>query len=307
MLRPPTRSTSVPSIAREFYREKKHELTTERNQLQRRASTAEKSLKASVLSNLSMLPMLSRYSTVHKSVLADDDATAELLKGHFEKSVTRHRGPAQGDPHREAPKLEVVRIERLVNPRLQEKYLAEVQDIAGLCERKVSPLPPVVEHATEVKVESFPGLKLNERLLYHGAPSELIERLRLQGLDPRRAGSNFGKLYGHGVYLAANSSKSDIYTKPNADGERCILVVRACLGETHRAPRAMQNILMPPERSDKRGPLNSVTALRTDQGGVVEHSEFIVYKESQCLPEFAIWYKHKDGCNCTHCCGLDVD
>ena len=48
-------------------------------------------------------------------------------------------------------------------------------------------------------------------------------------------------------------------------------------------------------------------APRTDQGGVVEHSEFIVYKESQCLPEFAIWYKHKDGCNCTHCCGLDVD
>ena len=43
-------------------------------------------------------------------------------------------------------------------------------------------------------------------------------------------------------------------------------------------------------------PLNSVAALRTDQGGVVEHSEFIVYKESQCLPEFAIWYKHKDGC-----------
>ena len=75
-------------------------------------------------------------------------------------------------------RLRVVRIERLVNPRLQEKYLAEVQDIAGLCERKVSPLPPVVEHATEVKVESFPGLKLNERLLYHGAREPTLSSLR---------------------------------------------------------------------------------------------------------------------------------
>ena len=195
-----------------------------------------------------------------------------------------------------------MRIEQLHNPRLQEIYMAEVQDIAGLCERKVSPLPPVVEHATEVKVQSFPGLKLNERLLYHGAPSELIERLRLQGLDPRRAGSHFGALYGCGVYLAANSSKSDIYTKPNADGERCILVVRACLGEAYQAKAPMRQALMPPERPDGRGALNSVAALRTDQGGCVEHSEYIVYQSSQCLPEYAIWYKHGEGCACTHCC-----
>ena len=146
------------------------------------------------------------------------------------------------------------------------------------------------------------GLKLNEVLLYHGAPSALIERLRLQGLDPRRAGTHFGKLYGHGVYLAANSSKSDIYTQPNLAGERCVLVVRACLGEAHQARVPMQEILMPPDRPDGRGALNSVMALTFKLGGVVEHPEYIVYQASQCLAEYAIWYTHGKKCGCTHCC-----
>jgi len=59
---------------------------------------------------------------------------------------------------------------------------------------------------------------------------------------------------------------------------------------------------MPPERPDGRGPLNSVAALTLQQGGVVEHPEYMVYKDSQCLPVFAIWYKHGARCGCTHCC-----
>ena len=58
---------------------------------------------------------------------------------------------------------------------------------------------------------------------------------------------------------------------------------------------------MPPNRL-KDIPFDSVAALRTDQGGgVVEHSEYIVYKDSQCLPEYVIWYKHASACRCTHC------
>ena len=120
-------------------------------------------------------------------------------------------------------------------------------------------------------------------------------------VDPRRAGSNFGKLFGMGTYLALNASKSDIYTTPNADGERCVLVVRAALGEPHLTKEAMARTTMPPERRDGRGPLSSVVALTAAEGGCVEHPEFIVYKESATLAQFAIWYKHKPGCKCTHC------
>ena len=39
----------------------------------------------------------------------------------------------------------------------------------------------------------------------------------MQGLDPRYAGTHAGALFGAGVYLASNSSKSDLYTEPNYD------------------------------------------------------------------------------------------
>ena len=37
------------------------------------------------------------------------------------------------------------------------------------------------------------------------------------------------------------------------------------------------------------------------EGGCVEHPEFIVFKETQALPEYAVWYRHEAGCHCTHC------
>jgi hypothetical protein len=91
-----------------------------------------------------------------------------------------------------------------------------------------------------------------------------------------------------GTCLALNSSKSDIYTTPNAEGERCILVVRAALGQLHETTVPMQLAVMPLERSDMRGPLSSVMALKQSEGGCVEHSDFIVYNSAATLAEFAL-------------------
>ena len=35
--------------------------------------------------------------------------------------------------------------------------------------------------------------------------------------------TKISKMFGLGTYLATNSSKADIYTEPNAAGERCVL------------------------------------------------------------------------------------
>ena len=200
----------------------------------------------------------------------------------------------------------VQRIERTHNPRLQDKYLAEVQDIAGLCDRKVrDPLDEI----DALRVESYDGLQINEFLLYHGAKADLVDHLQHQGFDPRRAGTNMGKMFGMGTYLASNSSKSDIYTEPNSDGERCLLVVRACLGEPHKASAADPSLVKPPDRDDdhgNKGALNCVVGLTQAQGGVLQHPEYIVYTGAQTLPEYAVWYKHKDTCRCTHCKVINV-
>ena len=63
------------------------------------------------------------------------------------------------------------------------------------------------------------------------------------------------------------------------------------------------NMLRPPNRADGRGSLNSLAALRLDQSGQVEHSEYIVRNSAQLLPMFAIYTvdRHRPGCGCTHC------
>ena len=160
--------------------------------------------------------------------------------------------------------LRCCRIEQIYTPRLQESYLAELQNIAGLCNKKVTRLElksPVVP------VQSFPSLALNEFLLYHGAPSDKIQRIVEQGLDPRNARLSFGALFGSGSYFAAHSSKSDIYTKPNNAGERCILVARVCLGEPHfeKTDKPRKEALAQAARSC-RWPRAALVARRGDPG-----------------------------------------
>ena len=154
-----------------------------------------------------------------------------------------------------------------------------MQDIAGLVERRVTPVS-----INAPCVESFQSLRINEYLLYHGASADIVERLMLQGLDPRYAGENAGKLFGSGSYFAANSSKSDIYTTPNAAGERCILITRVCLGEASIATTPCQQATRPPERVDGRGPLNSIVAATMSDNGCVEHPEFIVSRRRRLCP-----------------------
>ena len=112
-------------------------------------------------------------------------------------------------------------------------------------------------------------------------------------------------MFGSGIYLATNSSKSDIYTTANPKGERFVFVMRACLGEVHETKVAMPTAKRPPDRTDGKGPLDSVRALTLADGVndavAVEHPEYIVYNNAQVLPEYMITYKHAASCRCTHC------
>ena len=79
--------------------------------------------------------------------------------------------------------------------------------------------------------------------------------------------------------------------------------MRACLGEVHETKVSMRSAKRPPERDDGKGPKDSVRAVTKAAGGAVEHPEFIVFKDSQVLPEYLITYRHAAGCKCTHCSG----
>jgi hypothetical protein len=145
------------------------------------------------------------------------------------------------------------------------------------------------------------GSRLNEYFLYHGAPHDIIDSICRGGFDPRRGGTNAGKMFGVGSYFAENASKSDRYAEPNGDNEHCMVVARVCLGATHMTKDACWDFTMPPDRSDGNGPLDSVTAEKRTAGGQVDHREYMTYNKAQALPEYCIWYVHESTCQCVRC------
>ena len=58
-----------------------------------------------------------RVEFVEAQIALDpEDATRKFLEAHFVSSVLRHRR-RQSEPHELAPKLTVLRVERILNPR----------------------------------------------------------------------------------------------------------------------------------------------------------------------------------------------
>ncbi|EKX33036.1 hypothetical protein GUITHDRAFT_53894, partial [Guillardia theta CCMP2712] len=133
----------------------------------------------------------------------------------------------------------------------------------------------------------------NEVFLFHGTQHEVTDVILSSGygLDER-----VSKLSGHlgaGVYLAENSSKSDEYCTPDADGLCCMFLVRAALGSPYETTAKMTNQRRPPAGSDSRL-FDSVIALtrETHPGSFLQwHREFVVYDRRQAYPEFLIQYR----------------
>merc|ERR1712224_1161668 len=71
---------------------------------------------------------------------------------------------------------------------------------------------------------------VNEVFLFHGTSADASEAITTNEFRVNLAGSHAGTLYGRGIYLAENSSKSDEYTRPAKNGARYLLLCRVTLG-----------------------------------------------------------------------------
>jgi large subunit ribosomal protein L40e len=261
-----------------------------------------KQLRDATLLAMSQLPYYSRYAQYCTPLLEPTAPVHGFVARQFQQSLTEHRGVPQrigggGDYLRPRPLLTISRIERVQNPRLVDVYKACIGCIEGL-NRPCAPAIP------DVNAPLLVGSTLNEYFLFHGAPSAVLQRICEGGFDPRRGGANAGKMFGTGTYFAENASKADRYSEPSggaAGGERSVLMARVCLGATHVTRVSMPTATMPPDRQDGKAPLDSVTAEKATQGGAVDLREYVVYTASQALPEYRIWYKHDQRCECARC------
>jgi hypothetical protein len=131
-------------------------LRTERNAARGERDAIVATGRESALSAIQRLPHYSRYNTTRSVELDVDNPTRWLLVSEFQRTIVQHRRK-HTLPHCPAPELEVDSVEQLFIPRLQDKYIAEVNDLAGLCERKVAPV-----QVDALPVQTFEGLPLSE-------------------------------------------------------------------------------------------------------------------------------------------------
>lgn len=304
-----TQTNEGTGKVRKIRRREEQEIDVEAAQLAlQQCNSGLSSLSRIVLSTLPILDGTSRFG--RQEIDRSEPEFSELVK-IFQDSMAEHRlvsGSVEWCPK---PMVEVVKIEEVVNPARQHLYVAAQEEVGGRNPSGCGPVPGI--KATKVVCQRGTPMKpdLNEYFLFHGTKYDQVGEIIKQGLDPQRGGDSFGKMFGCGTYFAENVSKSDMYTTcdqcthgkcTHATGTRCMLVAQVLLGETFPVTRPDRDRKRAEDRQDGRGPHDSHTALKRDDGGCVDHMEFIIFKEQHSLVRFAIFYKHKNECKCKDCC-----
>jgi len=133
----------------------------------------------------------------------------------------------------------------------------------------------------------------NEVFLFHGTRPDLVNVIAESGLDERVC--SLGGLFGAGIYLAENSSKSDEYCTPDVQGLCSMFLVRAVLGTPYEALEPRNNSRRPPcmPRADQRlyDSVIGVMKQTHPRAFLEKYREFIVYDRNQVYPEFLIHFR----------------
>merc|ERR1712032_284795 len=102
-------------------------------------------------------------------------------------------------------------------------------------------------------------------------------------------------MFGVGCYFATHASKSDFYAKKSGQGTQCMILALVSLGNPYMTKVAMASALRAPDGFD------SVVALSKDNGGAVDYPEYVVFKGTQALPKYRVYYRHLTECKCNLC------
>ncbi|XP_065883611.1 poly [ADP-ribose] polymerase tankyrase-2-like [Dysidea avara] len=199
--------------------------------------------------------------------LSRDDKDFISVTEEMQRTIREHKdkGVAGGV----FKSYEIVKVERVINTKMWEKYIYRRQEIA-----------------------QSNGGAANERMLFHG--SAFVMSIIKSGFDERHA--YIGGMFGAGIYFAENSSKSNQYVYGIGGGTGCpdhsdkscyqcprkLLLCRVTLGKPHESLSAFRMAHAPPGHHSVVG--------KPSPGGL-SFSEFVIYRGEQAYPEYLVTYK----------------
>lgn len=218
----------------------------------------------------------------------------KLLDSTHRQVWTRDRGK-QGMPDR----LQLVQVVEVTNAELWVDYMARQEAIRRELNKDKRQMFPVSADTDLISSGAsdddwiFTGPRLdrnvNEVFLFHGTSPVAADSISTGNFKLNFAGSNAGTLYGRGVYLAENASKSDEYTRPEwGTGNRTLLVCRVTLGRPYYTDE-----VSPSPRDCERKCLydrfHAVLGDRRKARGTFR--EFVVFDEEQIYANYILTYR----------------
>lgn len=242
-------------------------------------------------------------------------AMQSVLDGTYRKVYTRDR---RGAP---IPDRFVVKeVHRVLNDQVWREYEARREGVREACASKKAELPDgshTVNHLSQSGgLSALPPLDpvVNEHWLFHGTTAEAAKGIAENDFRLDMSGSNAGTLYGKGIYLAENATKSDEYGEgpkgPASTGEEAemgfeaprpppgpppplvresyILVCRSTLGRVNYNDEQRPD----PDRLQKSclsGDYDSVLGDRLKLNRTFR--EIIVYNDDHVYPEYIVKYE----------------
>jgi len=240
-----------------------------------------------------------------------------LFDATYRKVYTRDR---RGAPIPD--RFKILEVHRVMNDQVWREYACRREDVRA---RLAGARPQVPDGGTHtmkylatkpggIDAAALPELdpKVNEAWLFHGTTREAAEGIAENDFRLDLTGSNAGTLYGKGIYLAENATKSDEYgegTKgptgeeavlgfeeprpprgppPALVRESHILLCRSILGKVNYT----DDLRPDPDRLQKScliGQFDSVLGDRLKRNGTFR--ELIVYNDDHVYPEYIVRYE----------------
>eukprot|EP00931_Biecheleriopsis_adriatica_P025317 TRINITY_DN15579_c0_g1_i1.p1 TRINITY_DN15579_c0_g1~~TRINITY_DN15579_c0_g1_i1.p1 ORF type:complete len:556 (+),score=84.55 TRINITY_DN15579_c0_g1_i1:52-1719(+) len=203
----------------------------------------------------------------------------ELVSKTWRKKYTRDRKKSGVPVPSGARVLNVLRIENHVT---WSKYGAYARALCGKiasigCDRFPVATDRLVETAQE---------RVNEMFLFHGTNPVAADAIARADFDMERAGSAVGTMFGPGIYLAENASKSDEYAKEGDGvfmGICALLLCRAIAGRVYNTP----------DKGDHSGQISSgnFDSVCGDRlAAVGTFREMIFFDEAAVCPAYIVLY-----------------
>ncbi|CAL8266086.1 unnamed protein product [Lota lota] len=203
-------------------------------------------------------------------VLKDQDAVN--LPKHWEQMP-------RGTPYQTYP----------VQPETQE-YNEVLQLFKATCPRNVIKIEriqnAVLWKSLQIKkadMEARNSHQNNERRLFHGACSTSTQAINQYGFNRSYAGKN-AAYYGNGTYFAvnANYSAQDTYSKPDAQGQKCVYLCRVLTGDF---TTGTQGMVVPPTKPSSSVQFDSVV------DNMKKVQMFVIFHDTHACPEYLITFK----------------